>query len=254
MYQPPTAPLSIGGVLDDGFRLFKASFGKVIVLAIIGAFASNLPSFLLDGASPEEAAGTTTLMLSTGLAMLPISLVVFGAMLARIFAVVEGRPMSLGESIGIGLRKFFPLLLWFVLFALAVGVGLLLLVIPGLILLVSLGLGPYLIIKENQGPIEAIGNSHRLVWGYWWRTAILMTIILFIFAAVYALAGLLGVMGVLAETQGAGLGLLSFVSVVLVNAIINPIYYALWVSIFQDLALRKDGADLEQRMGDLETT
>ncbi len=254
MYQRPTAPLSIGGVLDDGFRLLKASFGKVILLAMIAAIVSNLPNFITAGMTPEETVEAMTQMGLLFLLLIPVSLVIFIAVVARINAVAENEEMSLGASIGVGLNRFFPMLGCWIVFTLAIMVGFLLLVIPGFILMISLSFAFYLVIVERQGPVEAIGNSHRLVWGNWWRTAVLMTIIMFIIAAVYMLIGVVSAAGVVVEDQAVSSGLATNVVIALAGGLVTPVTYAMWYAIFNDLRLRKEGADLEQRIGEIEGT
>ena len=58
-----------------------------------------------------------------------------------------------------------------ILYGLAIVVGLILLVIPGIILSISLCLAFYLVALENKGAVDSLKSSHALVKGYWWRTA-----------------------------------------------------------------------------------
>lgn len=254
MYQRPTAPLSIGGVLDDGFRLLKACFGNVIGLAIIASIVGNLPNFMSLGMTPEEAAATMGRFWWLVLLSFPLSVILFGAILARICAVADNQDMTFGGALGVGTRRSLALFGWMLAYGASIMVGSLMLLIPGIIFAVTLAFAPYLIVAEGQGVVEATRNSHRLVWGNWWRTAALMTIIVFIFVAVYALIAVLSAVGVVAEGGDADPGLVVYVFIVLANALITPVMYAMWLSIFNDLRLRRDGADLEQRLGDIEAT
>lgn len=57
--------------------------------------------------------------------------------------------------------------------------------IPGFIFLVSLSMGPFLIVVEEHGAIEAIKQSYLLVRGRWWRTALYLIIASIITILIY---------------------------------------------------------------------
>ena len=254
MYQRPDAPLSIGGVLDDGFRLLKNSFGKLFLLALISAFIGQIPSYFMGEAPADQLATLPTVAFQwLGLSML-VSIIFYGAMIARIQAVANGDNLSMGDALAVGAVRFFPMLGCFILYSLAVAGGAIALVIPGIILSLSLVFAPYLVITDRLGPIAAIKQSHKLVWGNWWRTAAILTVLIFIILAAYFLIGLLAALQAAFGT-GVADGSLSFSTymiMALVTAIITPLVYAFSMSILNDLKLRKEGADLDARMGEIE--
>jgi hypothetical protein len=254
MYQRPDTPLSIGGVLDDGFRLVKSSYGKVFLLALIAAFAGQIPNYFL-GETPAEQLQVVPAAALVWLAIsIVLSVILTGALIARVDAVTRGDDLSMGGAITIGLGRFFPMLGCLILYVLAVMGGVIALVIPGLILSLSLLLAPYLVITDNLGAIEAIKQSHKLVWGNWWRTAGIFTVLIFIIFAAYFLIGLLSTLQLVFSTDGSGADL-TFVAYILVpvmSAVISPLVYAFTMSILNDLKLRKEGADLDARMGEIE--
>lgn len=249
MYQAPATPLSIGGVLDNGFQLLKASFGKVIGLAFISAIIGSAPNLLLPQPpltnEPQLATGLLAGSLVAGL----ISAMFYGAIIARIDAVIKSTEMSFMEAVKVGARRLLPLILCFIIYGLAVMVGLLLLVIPGVILALSLGMAPYLVVMENRGPIDAIKRSHNLVWGNWWRTAIVLTVIMFILFSVYFLVGMISGVSVFAGSAELNeAGLLFNLIMALLSAVITPVGYAMGMALLTDLQLRKEGGDLEDRI------
>ena len=187
MYQKPTSPLSIGGVLDDGFKLLRASFMRLLPLALIPAFINTLPSFI---STPEGELNTTPVVaIASLLAMILVGVIFYGAMLARLNDVYSGAEGSFGSAVGRGVGKFFPLVACFLLYTLAFFGGSLLLLIPGLILMLTLLFGPYLVFTDNLGPLAALKHSHKLVWGNWWRTAAIFAVVFFIMLVIYMLAG-----------------------------------------------------------------
>jgi hypothetical protein len=150
------------------------------------------------------------------------------------------------------------LIVMMLLFGIAVTIGLVLLLVPGFILMVSLGLCYNTALFENRGPVEALSESHRLVWGNWWRTAAILTVGFIIIFVMYMVAGL--ITGVLTPILVLGGGsenvlLLSTISGWLIGLFINvlvmPFYIALPISVYWDVKLRKDGGDLAARVGAL---
>lgn len=95
MYQRPDTLLSIGGVLDDGFRLVKSSYGKVFLLALFAAFAGQIPNYFLGGTPAEQlqvvSAGTLVWL---GISIV-ISVILTGALIARVDAVTNGDDLTM---------------------------------------------------------------------------------------------------------------------------------------------------------------
>ncbi|MFZ5800742.1 MAG: hypothetical protein ACOY3D_05130 [Candidatus Omnitrophota bacterium] len=81
---------------------------------------------------------------------------------------------------------FFKFLLGSICYILAVLGGLILLIVPGIIFMVMLGMYPYLIVDKNMRPIESLRASRRLTKGARWQ--------LFWFGAVIVLFNLSGLL------------------------------------------------------------
>ena len=54
------------------------------------------------------------------------------------------------------------------------------------------------------------------------------------------------------DVDGSNLNFIAFVVVPLITAVVSPLGYAFTMSILNDLKLRKEGADLDARMGEIE--
>ncbi len=247
MYDRPQSPLSIGGVLDDGFQLAKACFKGVFPIALIGAVFSQIPSFMVGDGSPEA-------VMSPGLwiAFLVssvISLFVFIAAVRSIGATAAGEEMSIGEALSGSAGLFLVTLACGIVYGLIVGLGMLLLLVPGILFMLSLGFAPYLVIIDRAGPMEALGISHRLVWGNWWRTAVILSVVLFVTIAAYVVLGVVaGVAAFGSETGSAAFTVIEFVVTVAITAVLTPIVYAFSIAVLNDLKLRSEGGDLEARI------
>ncbi len=264
----PAQPQSIGGVLDTTFQLYKASVVKLIPLSLLMVIASSPSTIYMftqggvgDPADPFAMLG---MMRSPGywlavLAGMLGSLWMMSAAYLKIGAIGAGGDLGLGTALQQAVARLPVVLLMMILFMIAVTIGYILLLVPGMILTVSLALCFNPALFENKGPLDSLTESHRLVWGNWWRTTAILTVGFIVLIVIYLLAGLIiGVFTPLLVLGGDGnenLLLISMVSGlligVLVSLLVTPFYISLAISTYWDLKLRKDGGDLAARVGAL---
>lgn len=260
----PDSPTGISGVLDAGIRLYRARFRHwtLIALSILAGFAllRILLASTLGSGSVLEDAGTATpdmAMATTALAGSLLSMLgslwAYAAMVRAIMAEVGGAPLSLGDAVRGGLGRLLPMLLVWLLYFLVVGIGLVLLLVPGIWLGTSLILGTVLC-AAGTGPIQSLQESFRLVKGHWWTTATVVFVIsLIIMVLALAISLVPGILIGVAAASGAGTvpGWLSSVGIVLealTNALIVPLSVCMSWALLHDLRLRHSGDDLEARL------
>jgi hypothetical protein len=264
MPMQPTQPQSIGGVLDTTFQLYKASLFPVVPLCLLLVAASLAPSiyvFVQGGSSADPFAmgiGALSAFSSPTYWVIYVvsvagSLWALGALYLKIAAIGSDSDMSIGVALGNSISRVPLLFLTTILFVIAFLIGCLLLIIPGVILLVSLMLSFNLVLYEGKGPVAALIDSHKLVWGNWWRTAAILTVGFIIVVVMYMLAVfLMGTALPFASDDAMMFGLLSGLVIgVLMNVLVTPFYVALVIAIYWDLKLRKEGGDLAARVGAL---
>lgn len=259
MYSLSTSPQSIGKVLDSGFKLFTSSFGGSAVLAFFAGVAIALPNILFMSNAASDPLAATEMMgsffVSFAIGMV-VFLALYNAMFYRIGAISKGGSATIGESIGVGLRKIIPIILAGICYMLAVMVGSILLLIPGIILMLSMVFYMPLIVCENEGIISSLKVSHGLVWGNWWRTMAVFLAPIFVYMVVYMgavmIAGIaFGSAAAMGDPSGAAatVNLAVNVITVLISIFIYPFFAAIMLVQLNDLKLRKHGSDLEQRVG-----
>ena len=78
------------------------------------------------------------------------------------------RDFTVGELLGDASHAIFALIVNGIMFAIAVAIGFVLLIIPGLFLLTIWAVVAPAIVVERRGPVEAFGRSHELVRGHGW--------------------------------------------------------------------------------------
>jgi hypothetical protein len=265
MSMQPTQPQSIGGVLDTTFQLYKASVVRMIPMSLLMALFSSPNSiyvFTQGGANPGDPFAMLNMFQTPGywLSILVTYIgLVFGVAAASIkmAGIASDADAGIGSALAQALMRLPSLVLALLLYFVAVTIGSLLLIVPGVILSVSLLLFVGTAVFDNKGPIAALTASHRLVWGNWWRTTAILLVGVVILFVIYMLAALLIgiVVPVIVLGGGEDLALLGLVSGMLIGLLVSllltPFYIALFLAIYWDLKLRKEGGDLAARAGAL---
>ena len=144
MYTKPTEPRSIGGVLDDGLRLWRDSIPKTWPLALLAQLAVAIPVLILGyklqgivspvsgmPTRPMSAASTQAVLnlfkspatWLTYLIILVLSAWFYAALVLRIAAVASGAVSSLGGALASALRLLPRLALQLLLFMVVGFVG-----------------------------------------------------------------------------------------------------------------------------------
>jgi len=264
----PSQPQSIGGVLDTTFQLYKASVVKMIPLSLLVVIAGSpqtLYMFTQGGlSSPADPFAMLNMMKSPGYWLATAvgaiaSMWMLSAAYLKVGAIGTGSDLGVGTALTRALPRLPTVVLMVILFALALMIGAILLIIPCLILMVSLGLCFNTALFEGKGPVDALTESHRLVWGNWWRTAAILTVGFIIIFVIYMIAAMIiGVLMPILVFGGGGTENLLLASLisglligVLMSLLMTPFYIGLAIAIYWDLKLRKDGGDLAARVGAL---
>jgi len=262
VYSKPTGPRSIGGVLDDAFHLYRDSFRYILPLLIANAILAAIPGLVLGlnqaaAATPvEQGRAIYQLMASpsfwiTFLVALLMNLMMYGALIGSLDSVARGGRMGLGEALQLGLSRLPRVIGASFLFGLAIALGFMLFVIPGIYLMGIFQLVLVAVIVENSGVIGAFGTSRRLIKGYWWRSATILTVAIIILLVLSLLGGV--VAGFLAALRpGAGTALIvnQFVGLV-VNIFVVGWMPCVLLAMYYDLKLRHEGEDLATRVNAL---
>jgi hypothetical protein len=261
MYSLPRRPASIGQVLDAAVMLFKYSFSATLAFTVVAGVLDLIPNIVLLVTEPEDvvAAASRTLFAprsafdwSVVAGCLALWFIVNGAAMARAESIAQGARVGIGAALAFALRRSLALVLGTVCYFVAWLIGLVFLVVPGVILMVSLVVYMPAIVVDNRSFGDALSRSHTLVWGNWWRTSTLLTLG---FIVIYVLFGIVEI-GLALLTQFLGFDLatqllVQFISAAIITIFTMPFANALMLEIYRDLKLRKEGGDLEQRLAAL---
>jgi hypothetical protein len=261
-YELPSAPLSIGGVLDNAIRLYRFAIPRcwalsLVYSALIGGFTLFLVLLLpqpgtAGSTDPKQALAllTSPAMIGGFFVILVVGLGFYGALVKAESVLARGEePLSVGAAIAAGLRRVPGMLLCVVLSSLAIMVGLVALLIPGIYLFGKLQLWIVAMFMDDAGAVESLKTSWRLTRKRWWRGTTIMTVAL-ILLYVFALAcGLIsGAISVLAHLSITQRMILNQVFSCLSNLIVFPLLVSVFIVMYHDFKLRSEGGDLAVRM------
>jgi hypothetical protein len=264
-YELPSAPLSIGGVLDSAIRLYRYVIRRCWGLALI--YAGLLGVFgLIWGVALAKSfgpGGRPDPAVLSGLILSPVTIcgfllaivlstAVYGALVKSTVALARGEELSLGSALGVGLQRLPGILLASLLCVLAVGVGFILLIIPGIYVIGKLQLWLVAMFAEDASAIESLQTSWRLTAKRWWRGFTILSvagILIYVFA--FAFGIIAGIVGGALHIAATDRLIVNQAVSVLSNIIVMPMTVAISVVMYNDFKLRSQGGDLALRVGSL---
>jgi hypothetical protein len=281
MYTRPAVPRSIGGVLDDAIRLYRASFPRVWPLSLICAllwaavavYATwsmgplEVQSLSIRGASAATSAAAmaatfarfqrlehSPALWGAYLLMMLIWLVFRAAIIRRQDAVAEDRQDSLGEALGYGVRHLPEIVVAAIVFCIVISVGFIVFIVPGLWLWGSLQLWLVALCAEDLGPFAALSRSWKLIERHWWRTSSALFVAFVIVWVIGLAEGLMvGLLSAAMRTETALVLAFSQLLGALLSVFTTPLITVVMLAIFYDLRLRREGGDLAARVNTLQT-
>lgn len=155
---------SIGDILKQSFEDFRKNW-KVLLGAFAVILGINLVGSFLQVWLSDNNMGIVSSLLSLVLYVVQIALSV--GLIRIALGVVDGKGVKI-ELLWNSISDFKLLAFYFItslVVSLVVGIGFVLLVIPGIFLLVKLAFSMYFVVDKGQGPIEAIKSSWDMTKG-----------------------------------------------------------------------------------------
>jgi hypothetical protein len=205
------ATVSIGRVFSRAVSFVVKypliSFGSAALFGALPSvvneiFVASTVSLAEDGPAPIDA---LTGMVAIRIFFAVVAVVLSGLMQAVITRGLidahEGRRPTFGQCLVDGLRFAIPVVLVTLLWSLGLGLGFMLLVVPGAILLSMWAVAIPALVEERTGILGAFGRSRELTRGSRWKVFGLLLVLLVVFYLVIGFAAVLG--GIGAPLKGA---------------------------------------------------
>jgi uncharacterized membrane protein len=251
--------MSVGRVFARGFGVIADNPLTVLGIALVlGALPSVVMSWLqqrfligqMDSFQAIGSAGVSVLSFAVGMA---IQALVQGSLVRATLAFARGERVSFGECIGAALAVVLPLVGLAIVMALGVGLGFMLLVVPGIMLYVMWSVASPALVAERTGVFEALGRSRDLTRGARWKVFGIEAILVagyYIFLLALG-AGLIAAVGTdFKSFPTTGLPIGWILSTVLMSVVVNTVWSTVQSSLYVELRNWKEGLP-EQALEDI---
>jgi hypothetical protein len=275
---PPPPPPSAGGggaipqrgvgdILTTAFELYRANAAKLLtivavvvvpltlVIAIITVWLNNNADQVVQTTVDPQTGqitsatvdtstfGTTILLgLLTALIVAVIQQLLTGAITRGAAGSVLGRDVDVSASYSYALSRLWGLIGLAILIGIVVGIGFILLIIPGIIFLVFLSVAIPAFVVERLGVTAAMSRSWNLVRNYWWHA-------LGVIAVTYIITWVVGaILGAIGGSSLVGIWLTSAIA----QIITAPFMALVLVLLYVDLRARHEGLSADQLGGQLD--
>src|SRR5262245_30316282 len=159
---PTGREFRIGPIFTRSWSIYAANFVAFTLVAIVASLPSQL------GGDFESSVGVVrnvvVFVVSVILYFVGQAVILYGA-----FQAMRGRSVVIGDGVGRAFSRFFSLVGISILVGLGVGIGFLLLVIPGIILALRWAVAVPACVVENKGPLQSMSRSAELTKGHRWK-------------------------------------------------------------------------------------
>lgn len=171
----PAKKISVGNVVNETFSVYFQNAAPLIGSAIAVFLVVGLIAGIL------QSVGGVVLVLIGGIVRLAGYALYTGFVVKLVEDVRDGkRDSTIGDLFSSVAPAMLSLIAFGILFAIGVGLGLIVVIVPGLILLTFWSVGAPAIVVEGIGPVQAMGRSWALVRGSSWPVFGTLVVILLI--------------------------------------------------------------------------
>jgi hypothetical protein len=169
----PSRELSLGEIISATFSLYGQRFLPFVLPFLIGTAISGVLDtvvFLAFLGWFGDISVLIVIVILVGLISLIIGAVATGTVVKYMADVLENRDTNLSMSFSFALEKLPSLIGAQILASIIIGIGFLLLIVPGIIFLIWFSLVIPVIVIEQKSAFESLGRSRRLVSNRWGKT------------------------------------------------------------------------------------
>ena len=210
---------SIGRVVSRTFAVIGQNAVPFLVLSFLAVLPVELLNYFFGilttargGVTFATQSGSFWLTLAAVyVAAVLFSMVLQASLVHGTIKDLNGERASVGEMLSTGLRLFFPLVGFAIVSTLGVGLGFVLLIVPGLILMTVWSVGIPVLVTERTGVFDALGRSGDLTRGHRWSIfGLLIVFYIGVFAVSMMARPLFGVAALGSSLSGVSVAYLVF--------------------------------------------
>jgi hypothetical protein len=214
--------IRVGEVVNEAFDVYGKNFAVLVGGALIVFVVAGIVAGLL-----QNSGGLVGNLLAAIVRLVGYAIYI-GFVVRLVQDVRDGRrDQTVGGLFEAAMPSILGLIVFGVVFGILVGIGLFLLIVPGLILATFWAVGAPAIVVERAGPFDAFGRSWRLVRGDAWTVfGILVVVFVIVFLVGF-------ILGVIATPIGNGA---TIVAAVISTVLTAPVYAVTASVMYYDLA------------------
>jgi hypothetical protein len=199
--------------------------------------------------SAEMVLGIGVTVIFAWLVSMAIGVIVQAALTRATVADSDGRRAGMGECVMAGVRVLLPLFGLFLLWALGVGLGMLLLIIPGVILLLMWSVSVPSLVEERQGVFASFARSRALTKGERWKILGVLIVLVVSFWLLSVVLGVAGVSSIKYSGQAGAAPANLTNTVMLLSLIPSTLFSLAWgtiqAALYVELRNAKDGGSVD---------
>ena len=247
--------MSIGRVFQRAFSAIQLNPIVVLGLALlVGALPALIVTFFLVQLGLGSNAGLQNgfslarffgASFFSSLVLMVVSALVQGALTRATVSAAEGRRATFGESFAAAAHVLLPLIGLSLLFGIAVAIGFVLLIVPGVILLLMWAVSVPALVVERQGVFAAFARSAELTKGARWKILGLFLVIGVAYLLVSYVFRLFG-LDMYNTASPTGLTIGNLLGSIIVGTISNVLWGTIQPSLYVELRQWKEGTSAEK--------
>jgi hypothetical protein len=246
--------MGVGEILDAAIKLYRSQWKSLMAIVAIALVPVTFlqvfvtrslgSSFTTPSAAPEDV--DAALIAGGVIGLIDLLLVqpfLIAAVAKASVDVYLGHPVIVGPTFRFAVSRIHSILWISILSVLAVLLGFVLLIVPGVIVFVRLFFGSTVFVIEGRKGSKALGRSWGLAKGHFWKvlgTVVLATIMAGVVQAILAIPG----EAAFAAIGPAGWPLYA-IGLSLAAILTAPFTTLIAVLLYFDLRIRKEAFDLE---------
>jgi hypothetical protein len=210
---PRAKRIHVGEVISETFSIYGRHFVALFGSAIIVFFVAAILSALLAGPARDDFDWGELLLVLLSIVVWMVARALYIGFIVRLVQDVRDgrRDVTIRELFSSASGAIPALIVMAIVSGFAIGIGFILLIIPGLILLTIWAVAAPAIVVERAGALQSLGRSRELVRGDGWSVFWVIVVIWLISAVVTAVLGAIG--DAIGDVgYGAGVSIASFIT------------------------------------------
>jgi hypothetical protein len=216
-----------GAALNRSLSVLAQNFAAFVLIAA----AVTFPNYVVEATRGDDLIWSVVAAILSGI----LFYLSQGVLAYAAFQDSQGAAGDVSQSVTVAMSRFFPLMNLAGWVGLAVGLGFILLIVPGIVFLVMFSVAVPACVVEGLGAVASMQRSAQLTKGYRWP---LLGLYVLLFVLVWMTK--LALHRVLAQIGGAPLETFGLWAA---RAVVTAFHAVLGVVIYHDLRLAKEGAD-----------